>query len=119
MISWAGRLLVRYIRSWILIRNRKPIVLFERHCQATEKSEAIACCKEMPVIPVNRVVDPKRKIEKMEGRGGGEAQGVADPKKQERFLQLFSNTPAGFDLTIFSVAGGDDTTRQCRQRAVF
>jgi hypothetical protein len=35
-------------------------------------------CKELPVIPVNKVVDPKRII-KMEGRGGGEAQGVAEP----------------------------------------
>jgi hypothetical protein len=38
-------------------------------------------CKEIPVIPVNRVVDPKRKLGKMEGRGGGEAQGVADSQK--------------------------------------
>jgi hypothetical protein len=30
-------------------------------------------CKEMPVIQVNRVVDKKRK---MEGQGGGDAQGV-------------------------------------------
>jgi hypothetical protein len=37
--------------------------------------------KEMPVIPVNKVVDSKRIIGKMEGLGGGEAQGVADPKK--------------------------------------
>jgi hypothetical protein len=29
-------------------------------------------CKEMPVIPVNRVVDPKSIIGNM-GRGGGEA----------------------------------------------
>jgi hypothetical protein len=36
-------------------------------------------CKELLVIPVKKVVDPKRIIEKMEGRGGGEAQGVADP----------------------------------------
>jgi hypothetical protein len=35
----------------------------------------------MPVIPVNRVVDPKRIIRKMEGQGGGDAKGVADPKK--------------------------------------
>jgi hypothetical protein len=35
----------------------------------------------MPVIPVIRVVDPKRIVGKMEVRGGGEAQGVADPKK--------------------------------------
>jgi CubicO group peptidase (beta-lactamase class C family) len=33
----------------------------------------------MLVIPVNKVVDKKRIIGKMEGRGGGEAQGVADP----------------------------------------
>jgi hypothetical protein len=39
-------------------------------------------CKELPVILVNKVVDPKRIIGKiMEGLGGGEAQGVADPKK--------------------------------------
>jgi hypothetical protein len=37
----------------------------------------------MPVIPVNRVVDPKRIIKKMEGRGGGEAQGVADTDKKD------------------------------------
>jgi hypothetical protein len=49
---------------------------------ASEKSEAIAyICKKMPVIPFNRVVDTKRIIRKMEGRGGGEAQGFADPQK--------------------------------------
>jgi hypothetical protein len=37
-------------------------------------------CKEMPVIPINKVVDPKKNNQnkKMEGRGGREAQGVAD-----------------------------------------
>jgi hypothetical protein len=34
-----------WIRVWSLIRNEKPIVLFERHCHATEKSEAIACAR--------------------------------------------------------------------------
>jgi hypothetical protein len=39
-------------------------------------------CKEMPVIPVNKVLDPKKNNGgKMEGREGGEAQGVADPPK--------------------------------------
>jgi hypothetical protein len=38
-------------------------------------------CKELQVIPANKVVDPKKELEKMEGQGGGEAQGVADPKK--------------------------------------
>jgi hypothetical protein len=32
----------------------------------------------MTVIPVNKVVDKKTMNRKMEGRGGGEAQGVAD-----------------------------------------
>jgi hypothetical protein len=41
-------------------------------------------CKEMPVIPVNKVVDPKRIIRKKEGQRGGEAQGVADPKKERK-----------------------------------
>jgi hypothetical protein len=44
---------------WSLIHNEKPIVLFERNCLVTEKSEVICMCKEMPVILVNRVVDPK------------------------------------------------------------
>jgi hypothetical protein len=35
-------------------------------------------CKEMPVIPVDKVVDKKRIIGKMEGRVRQEAQGVAD-----------------------------------------
>jgi hypothetical protein len=33
-------------------------------------------CKEIPLILVNKVVDPKRII----GKNGGEAQGVADQK---------------------------------------
>jgi hypothetical protein len=37
----------------------------------------------MPVILVNRVVDKKRMIGKMEGQRGGEAQGVADPPKRK------------------------------------
>jgi hypothetical protein len=37
--------------------------------------------KEMLVIPDKKVVDSKRIIVKMEGRGGGEAQGFAGQKK--------------------------------------
>jgi hypothetical protein len=40
-------------------------------------------CKEMPAIPVDRVVDKKIIIGKMEGQGGGESQGVSDPKKEK------------------------------------
>jgi hypothetical protein len=31
-----------FLWAWSLIRKETPIVLFERHCHATEKSEAIA-----------------------------------------------------------------------------
>jgi hypothetical protein len=57
-------------------------------------------CKQMLVILVNRVVDPKRIIGKMEGQGGGEAQGVADPPKKSsgRFLTTLVS-PRG-DLSL-------------------
>jgi hypothetical protein len=42
-----------------LIRNEIPIVL---DCHITEKLEAIAQCKEMPIILANKVVDKKIKI---------------------------------------------------------
>jgi hypothetical protein len=50
---------------------------------STEKSEAIAPCKEMPVIPVNKLVDKKRII----GKGGLE---------EERHLgsQMYSSLPS-------------------------
>jgi hypothetical protein len=41
-------------------------------------------CKELLVNLVKRVVDNKRKIGKMEGQGGGKAQGVADPPPPEK-----------------------------------
>jgi hypothetical protein len=40
-------------------------------------------CKEMPVIPVNKVVDPKRIIGKNGGPRRRRAQGVADPPKNK------------------------------------
>jgi hypothetical protein len=47
----------------------------------------------MPVIPVNKVVDPKRIIGKMEGQGGGEAHGVADQKKLVTESEINEITP--------------------------
>jgi hypothetical protein len=41
-------------------------------------------CKEMLVIPVNKVIDPIRIIGKMVGRGGREVQGVADPPPKKK-----------------------------------
>jgi hypothetical protein len=46
-------------------------------------------CKEMPVIPVSSVVDPKRIMGKMEGQVGGKAQGVANPSPQKRIVSIF------------------------------
>jgi hypothetical protein len=43
-------------------------------------------CKEIPVIPVNRVVDTKRIVGIMEDCGG-EAQGVAGPKNGDKNTQ--------------------------------
>jgi hypothetical protein len=42
-------------------------------------------CKAIPVIQVNRVVDQKDKLEKMEGQGGGEAQGATAPTQKYLF----------------------------------
>jgi hypothetical protein len=52
-----------------VVKSERRIFLVGGHCR----------CKEMPVITVNRVVDTKRIIGKMESCGGGEAQGVAGP----------------------------------------
>jgi hypothetical protein len=41
-------------------------------------------CKELPVIPVNRVVDKNIIIGKRESQGGEETQGVADPPPQKK-----------------------------------
>jgi hypothetical protein len=44
-------------------------------------------CKEIPVIPVNRVVDPKRIIGTKKWRAEEEEErhkGVADPKKNKK-----------------------------------
>jgi hypothetical protein len=47
-----------------LTRNEKPIVLLERNCHVTEKSEAIACARRYQ----DKVVDPKRIMRKNGGQ---------------------------------------------------
>jgi hypothetical protein len=50
--------------------------------------------KEMPVIPVHRVADKNRIIRKIEGRGGGEAQGADDLPKTpgvDVIITIFTN----------------------------
>jgi hypothetical protein len=46
----------------------------------------------MPVIPVNRVVDKKRIIEKMEGQREVEAQGVTDPPHPKKPMYCKAHT---------------------------
>jgi hypothetical protein len=49
--------------AWSLNRNKNSYSEWE-NCHVTEKSEATAQCKEMPVILVNKVVDQKIIIRK-------------------------------------------------------
>jgi hypothetical protein len=67
-------------------------------------------CEEMPVIPVDRVVDEKKNnLKNMEGRGGGEAQGFVDtptpPTESSCFttssaLYHFNNWPPIFSAYV-------------------
>jgi hypothetical protein len=56
---------------------------------------------EMPVIPVDRVVDKKRIIRKMEGQGGeGEAQGAATPPKKYFTLEPILHTIVFYNTSV-------------------
>jgi hypothetical protein len=48
----------------VKLLNYRYLVTLPKLCHATEKSEAIAKGKKMPVIPVIKVVDKKRIIGK-------------------------------------------------------
>jgi hypothetical protein len=89
-----------------LIRNEKPIVLFERHCHATEKSEAIARARRCRSSWLTRRRTKKNNWEKTEDRGGGKAQGVADPKNNNKFKCRIHLTPSArsrsYDFRIYS-----------------
>jgi hypothetical protein len=68
-----------------------------RNCHTTKKSEAIASCKEMPVIQVKQHGGQEKNNKKKEGGGGGVAQEVAAPppapppkKKSFRFSNQFN-----------------------------
>jgi hypothetical protein len=61
-------------RAWSLIRNEKPIALFERNCHATEKSGAIACARSCRSSWLTGWWTRKEQLEKIKGQGGGEAQ---------------------------------------------
>jgi hypothetical protein len=76
-------------------------------------------CKDLPVIPVNWLADNKRIIRKMEGQGGGEAQGVADPPPQKKKKNCFrpKKKPKGVIFcikkrTVTSSGGNANTHRR-------
>jgi hypothetical protein len=71
-------------------------------------------CKEMLVIPVNRVVDPKRIIGKNGGPKRRRGTKGCRPKKKIKKLPPFAR--AGFDLTTHDSAGRDDTTTRTRHQ---
>jgi hypothetical protein len=72
-----------------LIQNKTKKKQLFSYCHVTVKSEAIAPCKEMPVIPVDKVVGKKR-ISGKRGREGGKAQG--GPKMWATFV-IFKQLP--------------------------
>jgi hypothetical protein len=61
---------------------QKTIVLVGRHCHETEKSEAIA--RRCRSSRLTGWWTQKELSERMEGQGGGEAQGVADQKNKTK-----------------------------------
>jgi hypothetical protein len=62
--------------------QRKTNCSGKENCHVTRKSEATATtCKEMPVIPANKVMAEKRTIGKRGAEEEDKALGVADPVK--------------------------------------
>jgi hypothetical protein len=64
---------------------RGPMLWFQKKMprNVAELSEAIACARRCRSSQLTRRWTKKNNRKKMEGRGGGEAQGVADPKKKK------------------------------------
>jgi hypothetical protein len=75
-------------------------------------------CKELPGIPINKVVDPKRIIRKMEGQGGEEAQGVADPQKKNNLSREEKKEATSSSRFILREAGVDRVLAEGREDAV-
>jgi hypothetical protein len=81
-----------HLLVWSLTRNDKTDCSLCENCHPFVKSEVIACARRCLFILVNRVVDKKRIIRKLEGQGGREAQGVADhPPPPKKGLFIYAN----------------------------
>jgi hypothetical protein len=72
------------IRAWSLICNKKPIVLFERHCHATEKSEAIACARRCRSSWLTRWWTPKNNQKKWRAEEEERHKGSLTQKNQKK-----------------------------------
>jgi hypothetical protein len=69
------------IWAWSSIRNEKPIVLFERHCHATAKSEAIACARRCQSSLLTRWWTKKNNCKKWRDEEEGRHKGFSDHTK--------------------------------------
>jgi hypothetical protein len=78
-----------------LIRNEKPIVLFERHCHATEKSEAIACARSSRSSWLTRWWTRKRIIGKKWRAEEEERHKGSLTQKKARVTRLGEFSPTG------------------------
>jgi hypothetical protein len=95
------------IRAWSLIRNKKPIILFERHCHATEKSEAIACVRRCWSSQITRWWSQKRIIGK--NRGPRSRRGTRDhyppPQKKKSMYTVLPKLSSGNCLSALFING--------------
>jgi hypothetical protein len=80
---------IQKIRAWSLIRNKKPIVLFESHCHATEKSEAIACARRCRSSRLTRRWTKKNNWKKWRAKEEERHKGLLTPPKiQKNWIHL-------------------------------
>jgi hypothetical protein len=83
------------VLAWSLIRNEKPIVLFERHCHATEKSEAIAYARRCRSSRLTRWWTKKNnwkkwRAEEEERHMGSLTQKKEKKEKKKSWCQLYT-----------------------------
>jgi hypothetical protein len=100
--SWSKHLICRAV--WF-DPYQKNYCSQRENCHAAEKSEAIAMCKEMPVIPVNKMVAKKKtNWERLRWRKGNRGRWRPPPPKKKIFWQhkgLKTKGPKWYSLPRF------------------
>jgi hypothetical protein len=72
-----------------MIRNEKPIVLFEKTAMRLRNHRPLPSARRCLSARLTRWWTRKKSFEKMEDRRGGEAQGVVDPPKNIFSINVF------------------------------